>query len=209
MSFKKDNSLSNRLDYLKLITILTVIFMVVPTFFITNESINKSEILMLFSNVFLDELKNIENIAIVASSNNLYWKAKFLITWNIFLAFILFIIMLYKYLKAYLYSLNLIKNCNSFYLIKGINKNSIDRSIYMLFFSIFLIYIITEILYLGNFFVIESGYRYSLLFKNEITISLISGISLITISSRMAYIIIELLAHIRKKIKGSVQKKKE
>lgn len=196
----KKITLIQRQEYMYICYILTLVSLLIPAIFISNEEIKNSIILMHFANIFSSELINIENIALVSSSVDLYWKAKFILVWSIFTGFFIFIIMFYFYGKAYLCSLGYIKRCKKKYVINTIKNKGTDLGLYDFTILLIIVLLSIDFYYLGHFFTIEDGHTYSKLFKSNLSIFMFA--SLISLFfSIYAYVILEFIGYIRKLLK--------
>lgn len=180
--------------------IVSVFFMLIPLFFISEEMIVNNDFLLSFSNSLLYYFNNIERAAELASTRGLEYKVKFIYTYSLYLSIGIFIMMLYFYGKAYLCSWNILRNCSEEYNIESIKKNKTDRPLFMLFYSIIFTFVLFEGLYLGAFVhFIYDGYTSSYFYKNSFTVTIWCTIGS-CLGSFVSYIILESIAHIRKLI---------
>lgn len=198
--FNKDTLVAER-SLQKYFYIIIAGLMFIPLIFISDDMVVSNEYLFSLSHMFNDYLRNIDRAAELANSTGIANKVRFIYNYSIVVGAILFFVMLYVYGKAYLCSLGYLNNCKKEYHIKSIENKKVDRPFSLLIYTCFFKFVIFEITYLGYFFVlIEDGYTTSYFFKNSFTVTIICSLGS-SFGGYAAYIILELIAHIRKYLK--------
>lgn len=185
----------------KIVIFVSVFFMIIPLFFISDEIVKSNSFLMEFSNLFIEYFYNINRASTIAINVDLENKIRFIYTYSLFISLIICFLMLYFYGKAYLCSWGMYNKCTKDYLIEKIQKNGTDRTIGMLLYSIIYTILLFEIIYLGYIInYVLDGLTASYIFKNSFTVTMLCIIGCL-LGSNLAYIILEFFAHVRKLIK--------
>ena len=193
-------TLKSSFFFQKKFVIVSIFFMIIPFFFVSEEMIINNDFLFSFSDLLLEYFNNIQRASELASTRGLEYKVKFIYTYSIFLGIAIFFMMLYFYGKAYLCSWNILKNCSKEYNIESIQKNKVDRPLFMFLYSIAITFILIEFYYLGAFTnFIEDGYKVSSLYKNSFTVTILCTMGA-GIGSFISYLVCELIAQIRKAV---------
>ena len=193
-------TLKSGVFFQKKFVIVSIFFMLIPLFFVSEEMIISNDFLFSFSDLLLEYFNNIQRASELASTRGLEYKVKFIYTYSIFLGIAIFFMMLYFYGKAYLCSWNILKNCSKEYNINSIQKNKVDRPLFMFLYSISFTFIGIEFYYLGSFTnFIQDGYRISFIYKNSFTVTTWCTIGTM-LGSFISYLVCELIAQIRKAV---------
>ena len=160
------------------ISLISMLIMLIPTIFISNEMILNNKFLVDFSNFYPIYFLNIENISNVALANGLNHKAKLMFTFSFYLGLILFVIVFWHVVKLYLCRFNIIKACYNINIPDDIqNGLTTGRLINTIFFSSLLL-LGLDYYYLGNIFKIDlETSKVYLFFQNEIGLYLSSTLA--------------------------------
>jgi len=148
---------------------ISLLIMLVPSIFISNEMILTNHLLVDFSNFYPISFSNIDNISNVALYKGLEYKAKLMFTFGFYLGLLLFIIVFWTVIKLYLYKFNIIKACSNIYIPVDIqNGLTIGRLINAIFFFSLLL-LGLDYYYFGNIFEIDlETSKVYFFFQNEI-----------------------------------------
>ena len=175
---------------------ISIVIMLIPSVFISEEMINNNTNLLSFSNFYPEFFQGINNIAQVASSVNLENKARLLFVLSFYLGFICFIIAIFIVSRMYLCQYHILKNCSKVYISERVKSYGTNGSFYKVLGFGILLLVGYDMMYFSNIIVIDMNMRrVGMNYQSEIGLYF-NSILAIGSAIFIAYVIPEFLAHI-------------